>query len=192
MTHMTRTHKTLFAVLIAVVGGVAAFALTRGGEQATNLTRFVDDERGIQLDYPDTWDALDSSDPQVLLVATPNGLDSLLVRAVELTVAIDDPIQLERAKEFTGELVTERTGVEIVAGPNPVSLAGLDGWFYLYRFTDEATGLTGVHSHYFLFRDTTMFVVVFQALPEASFEERAPTFDQIAESLQVSGITDQR
>lgn len=182
---MTRPVIALIVVTMGIlIAAVALFMVRLGDEDSILLTTFVDDEVGVQIGYPEGWEVLESDDPQVRLIATPNGLDSVLLRAVDLTVAIDDPVQLERAREFTTQLVTEGTGVEIVAGPNAVELDGLSGWFYLYRFKDNTTGLTGVHSHYFLFRDKRMIVMVFQGLPEANFTELAPTFDQIAESFR--------
>jgi len=66
----------------------------------------------------------------------------------------------------------------------PVTLSGSQGYFYLYTFTDTASGQEGVHSHFFLFRGRTMHTFVFQALPSGSFGAAAADFDRIAQSYR--------
>ena len=63
-------------------------------------------------------------------------------------------------------------------------MGGLPGYLYLHPFRDLASGQRGAHAHYFLFRDQTMFTLVFQALPSTSFAGLAPLFDRIANTFR--------
>ena len=47
------------------------------------------------------------------------------------------------------------------------------------------SGLVGAHSHYFLFKGSTMISIIFQALPDGHFARLAPLFDRVAGSLRV-------
>jgi hypothetical protein len=140
---------------------------------------FRDTSAGFALAHPTNWKRLPSTDPQVSLIATPNGRDSLLVRVARVLERPIGPGDLNQVQQFTDEVVKSSPGVELVTGARKIDVAGLPGFFYLYRFKDEASGQTGAHSHYFLFRDRAMITVVFQALPETTFQELAPLFDQI-------------
>lgn len=200
---MNRTHVLIGGTAITLaVTGVAVAVVAPDDTPAVDPTATPSDttdasdpsptepdvavsEAGVTLSLPDGWQQLASDDPQVLLVATPNGRDSVLVREVDLTVEVTAE-SLDGARQFTMDLVTEGTGVEIVTGPQQVELAGLPGWYYLYRFDDLASGTVGTHAHYFLFDGTRMIVLVFQALPEDGFAELAPTFDAMATSLRVT------
>jgi len=67
-----------------------------------------------------------------------------------------------------------------------LTLRGLPALFYVYRFTDESSGRTGIHAHFFVYQGRKMVSMVFQALPEARYELLARTFDLIANSLEVA------
>lgn len=190
-------------VLIVAAATVVTFVVARGGDRpspapspsptATTATEtpafltYEDDQAGFSIGYPADWQRLRNPDEQVRLLATPNGRDLMLVRAVPLGAAVSSEEDLAAVRQVTDELVTDNPGVELLTEPVQLELAGLPGWFYFYRFQDQESGQSGVHSHYFLFDDETMFVLVFQALPEERFDELAPVFDRIAESFQVAG-----
>lgn len=137
---------------------------------------------GFALSYPSSWTRFDSSDPQVPLVVT-QGPHSFLVRVVELPTPVR-PQDLRAAKELTDKLVTADQSVKLQAEPKPISVSGLPGYFYFYTFTDRDSGLTGAHSHFFLFKGATMVVLVFQSLPADAFQAGADTFDQITTSFR--------
>ncbi len=189
-------------VLIVAAATVLALVVARGEDRPqaapspsptpttateTSFLTYQDEEAGFSIDYPADWQRLRSPEQQVRLLATPNGRDLMLVRAVPLGVAVSSEEELAAARQVTDDLVTDNPDVELLTDPVQLEHAGLPGWFYFYRFRDQASGRPGVHSHFFLFRDDTMFVMVFQALPEERFEELAPVFDRIAESFQVTG-----
>lgn len=137
---------------------------------------------GFALSYPSSWNRLTAADPQVPLVVT-QGPHSFLVRVVELPTPVR-PQDLAAAKELTDKLVTADQSVKLQAEPKAVSVSGLPGYFYFYTFTDRDSGLTGAHSHFFLFKGATMVVLVFQSLPADTFQAGADTFDQITTSFR--------
>ncbi|MEW6475229.1 MAG: hypothetical protein AB1679_23480 [Actinomycetota bacterium] len=144
------------------------------------------DDAGFSLSYPGSWRRVQAADPQVHLLVAPNESDSFQLRVVPLAASISEA-DLPAVKELTDQVVTSGAGVQPVGTPRQISVDGLPGWYYLYRFTDKATGTTGIHSHYFIFHGDKMITFVFQALPETSFEGLAPVFDQIVSTFKVTG-----
>lgn len=159
---------------------------TRPEPQAgpTGFTTFRSEEARLEISYPAGWDALNSPDDEVVLVATPNGSDSLLVRVVGLDAEVG-PDDLPQMQQVTDRIVRSGEGVDVLVGPREITLGGLPGYYYLYRFVDDATGQQGAHAHYFLFDGSRMIVLVFQALPDQRFEELAGVFDRVASSLRI-------
>lgn len=147
------------------------------------LTEFRDADAGFAVSHPAGWQRLEPSEQQVRLVVSPNRKDSILVRVITL----DQPVAREdipKLRTVTDEIVKAGKGVEVLEGPREIEVGGLPGHFYFYRFMDADSGQRGVHSHYFLFRDTKMFVLVFQALPEECFPPLAPLFDRVVATFQ--------
>lgn len=186
----TREVSLLVGIVVVLGASVAMLFIKPGGSgepgvpPGIDLVEFTSQEAGLAISHPSDWERLDTGgDPQVVLAATPNGNDSLLVRTVGLNTSIG-PDELGGVRSFTQRLVTEGTGIDMLSGPEEVRLGGLPGWHYLYRFSD-GQGRTGVHSHYFLFRGDQMIVLVFQALPQQRFEQLADVFDAIATSFRV-------
>jgi hypothetical protein len=158
-------------------------ANTRQTAPPAGMVEFRDATAGFAVAYPADWQRLESTDPQVGLIVTRNQKDSFLARVVRLNSPVG-PADLPRLKTVTDEVVKANQGVEVLQGPQEVQVGGVPGYFYLYRFTDAASGQRGAHSHYFLFRDATMITLVFQALPEESFTEAAPLFDRIVSTFR--------
>jgi hypothetical protein len=74
--------------------------------------------------------------------------------------------------------------VALRAEPTETEQSGLPGLYYLYSFRDPISGLTGVHSHFFLFKDKAMISLVFQTLPLDDFGRLASLFDRVAGSIR--------
>ena len=108
-----------------------------------------------------------------------------MVRVMDLPTQVG-PRELPAAKPVTDKIVMSNGSVKLIAEPEQITLAGLPGYFYFYSFTDPATGATGAHSHFFLFKGTRMISIVFQAVPEEQFQSGAATFDQITRTFRVS------
>ncbi len=151
-------------------------------EVPEDLTRVEDEEAGFAISYPADWERLEVDDPNVRLVVTPNGADSILVRVVPLDAEITEE-DLPAVRTFTDEFV-EGEDIEHVTEPTQVEVGGLPGIYYLYTFADADADERGVHAHYFLFDGATMFTVVLQALPLERFDPLAPTFDAVMDTFE--------
>ncbi len=185
------------AVVIVGLGLAVALGITVGGSEAeqghaagTNggqqpsFVQYQDPQGRFAVSYPQGWQRVPSSDPQValLLRTEPGAQDSMLVRIVPLSEPVT-AAQLAGAKRITDRLV-QASDVRILV-QRQITLNGLPGYYYLYTFGKPGSDRFGVHAHYFLFSGSTMHVLVFQALPDTHFVELAPTFDRIARSYQV-------
>jgi len=157
--------------------------------QPDELMEFRDDQAGFALSYPKAWVRATAPNPQIVLVAAEhdpaqNQGGSILVRVTPLDAPVGKA-QLAEARKATDAIVSSSDGVALRAEPTETEQGGLPGLYYLYTFRDPVSGLTGVHSHSFLFKDKAMISIVFQALPESDFGRLAPLFDRVAGSLRV-------
>lgn len=156
--------------------------------QPGELVEFRDDQAGFGMSYPKAWVRVPSPNPQIVLVAAENDPaknqgGSILVRVTPLDAPVGKA-QLGEARKATDQIVSSSDGLALKAGPSEIEQAGLPGLYYLYTFRDPVSGLTGVHSHYFLFKDKTMISLVFQALPQDDFGRLAPLYDRVAGSIR--------
>ena|SRR2546423_595005 len=182
----------------AVLGGVlvvgAGFVVGRqliDSPKKSNLVEFRDRKAGWAISYPKTWNRLTSQDAAVALVVSEqppatNSGGSILARDLTLGAPVTDA-NLAAAKEITSKIVLGGEGVQLLTQDQPavVHQGGLPGYFYFYSFKDPATGQEGVHTHYFLFKGSTMISFVFQALPKDNFQGLAHLFDQVIGSFRV-------
>jgi hypothetical protein len=153
-----------------------------------NLVEFRDEKAGWAISYPRDWNRLQAKDNDIALVvsekpAEQNAGGSILARNVTLAAVVNDS-NLAAAKEVTDGVVTG-DGIQHITQPTVVHQGGLPGYFYFYSFKDPASGQEGVHSHYFLFKGSTMISFVFQALPKDDFQRLANLFDQVIGSFRV-------
>ena len=156
--------------------------------QPDELVEFRDDQAGFALSYPKAWVRATAPNPQIVLVAAEhdpvkNQGGSILVRVTPLDAPVARP-QLGDARKVTDAIVASSEGVALKADPTETEQGGLPGLFYLYTFRDPVSGATGVHSHFFLFKDKAMISLVFQALPQDDFGRLAPMFDRVTASLR--------
>lgn len=149
------------------------------------LVRFRDPDEGFEIGYPKGWERLESPDQRVRFVATPNARDSMLVRVVPLAEPVEDDQDVEDLKAVTDALVKD--GSVRIFVERRTELNGLPGYIYVYRFRDAEADAQGIHSHYFVFREDRMYILVFQALPADGYEGLAPLFDRIASTFQAFG-----
>jgi hypothetical protein len=154
---------------------------------SASLVEFRDDKVGWTIAYPRAWNRLEAKDTDVALVVSEKPVEqnsggSILARNLALGAPVDDT-NLAAAKEVTDRIVSG-DGVEHITQPQVLHQAGLPGYFYFYRFKDSASGQVGVHSHYFLFKGSTMISFVFQALPDADFQRLATLYDQVIASFR--------
>jgi hypothetical protein len=153
------------------------------------LVEFQDAKAGWAISYPKNWNLLQSNNADVVLVVSEkppelNNGGSILARDLTLGAPVDDA-KLPAAKEVTDKIVTGGEGIQMLAQPTIIHQGGLPGYFYFYSFKDPATGQEGVHTHYFLFKGSTMISFVFQALPKDNFQPLAHLFDQVIGSFRI-------
>jgi hypothetical protein len=153
-----------------------------------DVVEFRADQAGFALSYPKAWVRATAPNPQIVLVAAEqdpakNQGGSILVRVSPLDAPVGKA-QLGEARKATDAIVASSEGVTLKAEPTETEQGGLPGLYYLYTFRDPVSGMTGVHSHFFLFKDKAMISLVFQALPQGDFGRLAPLFDRVAGSLR--------
>jgi hypothetical protein len=161
---------------------------TTAAARTAELFEFRDVNNGWTISYPKSWIRLQPKDTDVVLVvserpAEQNTGGSILARNVTLAAPITEE-NLAAAKEVTNAILTG-DGVQHITEPKIVRQAGLPGYFYFYSFKDPASGQEGVHSHYFLFKGSTMIVFVFQALPKDEFQRLAALYDEVIASFKI-------
>jgi hypothetical protein len=171
---------------LAVSGSTATTTTTT--VPAAELLEFRDEANGWAISYPKSWNRLQPKEAAVSLVvseqpAERNTGGSILARGVTLAAPVTES-NLATAREVTDGIVAG-DGIRHVTEPKMLSQAGLPGYFYFYAFTDPASGQEGVHSHYFLFKGSTMISFVFQALPKEDFQRLAGLFDQVIGSFRM-------
>ena len=154
---------------------------------SASLVEFRDEKVGWTISYPKAWNRLEAKDADIALVVSEKPVEqnsggSILARNLTLGAPVNDA-NLAAAKEVTDRIVTGN-GIEHITQPQVLHQAGLPGYFYFYRFKDSASGQVGVHSHYFLFKGSTMISFVFQALPDADFQRLATLYDQVIASFR--------
>lgn len=153
------------------------------------LVEFRDDKAGWAISYPRAWNRFEPKDANIALVASERAAEqntggSILARVVTLGGPVTDA-NLAEAKEKVTDLVVTGEGIRNITDPAVIHQAGLPGWFYFYSFKDPASGQEGVHSHYFLFKGSTMISFVFQALPKDDFQRLASLYDAVIGSFRV-------
>lgn len=163
-------------------------AATTGQPVRAELVEFRDDKAGWAISYPKDWNRLQPNDPEIALVvsekpAEQNTGGSILARGLTLAEPVNEA-NLSAAKEVTDKLVT-RDGLRHITDPTVIRQGGLPGYFYFYSFKDPASGQEGVHSHYFLFKGSTLITFVFQALPKDDFGRLANLFDQVMGTFRI-------
>jgi hypothetical protein len=156
--------------------------------QGDELVEFRSEEAGFALSYPKAWVRATAPNAQIVLVAAEqdpakNQGGSILARVTPLDAPVGKA-QLGEARKATDAIVASSDGVTLKAEPTETEQGGLPGLYYLYTFRDPVSGRTGVHSHFFLFKDKAMISLVFQALPQDDFGRLAPLFDRVAGSLR--------
>jgi len=166
-----------------------ALASTTSSTVAGSLVEFRDDKAGWAISYPKAWNRLQSQDAAVALVVSEkppeaNTGGSILARNLVLGAPVDES-KLPAAKEVTDKIVTGGEGIQMLAQPTVVHQGGLPGYFYFYSFKDPTTGQEGVHTHYFLFKGSTMISFVFQALPKENFRGLAHLYDEVIGSFRL-------
>jgi hypothetical protein len=169
-------------------------AVDDGKAAEDDFATFTDREAGFSVKLPRNWQFFEQQqrDPQIRFVAGPPGApqNNLRVRVSPLAqpVVIDrntpDTVLAEFQAQFD-KYIDDGENVREVLQRRRVNINGVEGWWYLYSFNDNAGNEEGLHSHFFLLGGNKMFVIVFQALPTAAYEDYAKLFDEIITSFTI-------
>jgi hypothetical protein len=167
---------------------VSSVTQTTATTSSSALVEFRDDKAGWAISVPASWNRLQPKDADIALVvsekpAEQNTGGSILARDLTLGAPVNDG-NLAAAKEVTDKVVTG-DGIQHITEPTVIHQGGLPGYFYFYTFKDPASGQEGVHSHYFMFKGSTMISFVFQALPKDDFQRLANLYDAVIASFRV-------
>lgn len=168
-------------------------AQPEAAQPSGEFTEFIHEPTGIALSYPSTWFRQDikGDNPQGLLIVSDKPKEDLLsagttnillLSAAELRSPVGEQ-ELDAAKAELDQHVGAEESARLLVAPQKLTVGGMPGWWYFYSFKDEVTGQTGAHSHFFLFKGTTLFSLVYQTVPLEKFQESAPVFDGINGSL---------
>ena len=151
-----------------------------------SFTTFNDQAAGFSLSYPPSWTTIKSTDPDVplQLIIGAEGLDTLLVRVVALQTSVDTS-SVDNMKAFTDSIISG-TNVTVLQQEG-FTIGNVNGYYYFYSLPkDPTTGVTLVHSHFFVFPPHQMVSLTFQTV-DHDFANLANTFDQVVSSLRVTG-----
>ncbi len=190
MRRLTRTgRRVALAVTVVPLLGAGLWTSSSLGASRTPephrpgpapLTTYSDTPNGYQVSYPASWSR--ATDAQGGLVLQAGGQNAVSVRRFTLQETVDTG-NIDKIRVVTDAVLNTPEAHLTILASQPVSVAGLDGIYYLYTFPSGQDH--GVHAHYFFFRGKDMYSAVFQALPASEFTRLAGTFDTIAQSFVV-------
>lgn len=161
-------------------------ATTTTQPKNTGFTTFNDQAAGFSVSYPPSWTPVQSTDPAVPLQLAfgAEGLDTLKVRVVSLSTSVDTS-SVADMKAFTDSIISGNNIT--VLKQEGFTVGNVTGYYYFYSLPkDPQTGVTLVHSHFFVFPPHQMVSLTFQTL-DRDFANLADTFDQVVSSLRVTG-----
>ena len=165
--------------------GVATPTTARAGPTiaADQMQQVRDPLTNFVIKVPKAWTNFVPPVSDIRLVMEAGENDGLRIRVLPIqTPATVDNIG--NFKEVTDAIVFGDQTAKLIQ-EQLIRVNGLLAYHYIYTFKDKATGLEGVHAHYFVFEGNRMFSIVFQTLPTEDFRRLAPVFDQVAESFTV-------
>lgn len=152
-----------------------------------DFVTYTDPEAGFTLKHPKTWRKVATEEltlPEGTmppnLVVTPGGLDYVSVRVTQLEGTVG-PDNIGDLQAVTDAIISD-ADVRLLERRS-VTVNGMQGYYYLYTFTDASSKQEGLHSHYFLFQGNKMHALVFQAVPAEAIRRLEPTFDAIRDSF---------
>lgn len=146
--------------------------------------RFRDARTGFSIAYPKGWSRVASREAAVKLLVAKGRATSLLVRVARSPVTSDVTREtLPIVRQLTDSLVRADGRIQSIVEPQPLVLAGLPGYRYVYTFATTSGG-SGAHIHYFLFKGRRIITLVLQALPAQRLEQDLPLLKRIAETFR--------
>lgn len=176
------------AAVLALVVGVAVgrnlISSEAAAPQKPDVIRVKDAASKTSIAYPATWKVLPApeGDAQVVLSVKRDDSASFRVRATPTGFPKVTPAGLPVVRKFTDDLIGADDRVKLLQPPNSVELGGLLGWRYRYTYGSAKDG--GAHDHYFMFKDSLLIQIVFQAVPKQRLDDLTPVFERIAATFR--------
>jgi hypothetical protein len=140
---------------------------------------YQDAETGFTIRYPRGWHRSEAPLREIRLQVSDDKQYSCRVQ-VRHTEEATTPANLGNLQQTMIGFIGP--DVQIVK-QDPVTVNGLIGFRFIYRFTDSTSGLEGAHLHYFLFQGHKMNSIVFEAVPTGDFSRIEGVFDQMLQSF---------
>ncbi|MGQ0464814.1 MAG: hypothetical protein ACT4QG_05800 [Sporichthyaceae bacterium] len=141
---------------------------------------YRDPAAGFALEYPPGWRS--EAIPGGVLFRV-GGQDAVSVKRTTLAKPVDASNVADLRAVTDAVLGAPEVGLEVLEA-TPTTLAGLPAVQYLYTF--DAGGVRGVHTHWFAFSGTSMYTLVFQAVPDSRLSVLAPVFDAVVASFRTT------
>ena len=188
--------KWLVAGVVGVLALVAVLALVVGGEVGRSIVptaeeparpateRFADTLTDVAISYPANWVRANSNDQAVRILATsPDGSAGVRVsvRKTELEPVTEQG--LPAVRQLIDDLLKAEGPINVLAGPDQVTVDGLPGYRYVYTYRDQ-DNTDAAHVRYFLFKGTRLVQIVMQASPASRLPTLQPTFDRIVDTFE--------
>ena len=150
---------------------------------ATGSLTYSNAAAGYTVSYPASWQR--TAGPTNSVLFNLNGQDAVSIEEFPLRSAVNTG-NLAAMRAVTDAILSDPRAHLTVLMTQQVSIAGLNGLYYLYYFPNGKKQ-EGVHGHYFLFHGKHMYTLVFQASSTAAFQQLASSFDAVANSFRATG-----
>lgn len=185
-----RRRRKRIATLVAVAAFGGSWWLARGVEDTvaaaaastgTGYQSYRDPAAGFAMQYPPGWK------PEAIaggVLFRVGGQDAVSVKRTTLAKPVDAANVADLRAVTDAVLAAPEVGLKVLQA-TPTTLAGLPAVQYLYTF-DAGGGVRGVHTHWFAFSGTSMYTLVFQAVPDTRLAVLAPVFDAVVASFRPS------
>lgn len=174
----------MLALVVGVSVGRNLISSEAALPQKADIVRVKDAPSKTSIAYPATWTALPppEDDPQVVLSVKRNDSASFRVRTTPTGFPNVTAEGLPVVRKLTDDLLGADARVTLLQPPNTVELGGLPGWRYRYTYASGKS--EGAHDHYFMFKDSLLIQIVFQAVPKQRLDELTPVFERIAATFR--------
>ena len=177
-------HVLIVAPLIAALCACGGTSSRSATPTPAGWRTYYSKALGFSVSLPPEW-RQQSGDPTSDFTAKLDDNDDLKVRVVPLPQPIDTG-DLASQKQIV-DLSFAGSGVNII-DDSQVTISQLNGRQVVYTSDDARLG-TLYHVRVVLFNGPLVYNLLFQATPFSRFQQLAPVFDQIRNSLRIFPVT---
>lgn len=163
-------------------GGTTAATSTSTSSTTINTTPVdtsdwvtdTDEVSGFTLKRPKDW----------IVSSQPAGQNRLLLSAGEQNFLLVTARNVDPST-VTKEIQQAMSDLEIISGPNNLTIGGLPAVLYIYKTPiTEDNREAGVIIHYFIVRNSKMYSMIFQARPKDELNRLARVFNAVTNSFK--------